>query len=61
MNRLEGIIATLDYLLSTKRKKHIIGGVLMSMSLLFAGLAVTVTTLKQAEEERSEEDEQYIE
>ena len=61
MNRLEGIIATLDYLLSTKRKKHIIGGVLMSMSLLFAGLAVTVTTLKQNEEERSEEDEQYIE
>ena len=61
MHRLEGVVATLDYLLSTKRKKHIIGGILMSVSLLFAGLAVTVTTLKQNEEERSEEDEQYIE
>ena len=51
MNRLEGVIATLDYLLSTKRKRHIMGGILMSASLLFAGLAFTVITLKQEEQE----------
>ena len=58
MNRLEGVIASLDYLLNSKRKRHIMGGILMSASLLFAGLAVTVITLKQEEQEN---EEQYIE
>lgn len=60
MNRLEGVIATLDYLLSTKRKRHIMGGILMSASLLFAGLAFTVITLKpedKADLEQENEDE----
>lgn len=52
MNRLEGIIATLDYLTNTKRKRHIIGGILLSSSLLFAGLAFTVITLKPEKEEQ---------
>lgn len=59
MNRLEGVIASLDYLLSTKRKRHIMGGFLMSASMLFAGLAITVLTLKQ--EQENLDDEQYIE
>ena len=60
MNRLEGVLASLDYLLGNKRKRHIIGGVLMSTSLLFAGLAVTVMTLK-TEKEKVENNEQWIE
>lgn len=60
MNRLEGVLASLDYLLGNKRKRHIIGGVLMSTSLLFAGLAVTVMTLK-VEKENEENNEQWIE
>lgn len=60
MNRLEGVLASLDYLLGNKRKRHIIGGVLMSTSLLFAGLAVTVMTLK-TEKEKEENNEQWIE
>ena len=59
MNRLEGIMASLDYLLNSKRKRHIMGGILMSASLLFAGLAFTIVTLKQ--EENNNDDEQYIE
>lgn len=58
MNRLEGVMASLDYLLNTKRKRHIMGGILMSASLLFAGLAVTIVTLKQ-EEDKGNDDEQY--
>lgn len=54
MNRLEGLVATLDYLLSTKRKRHIIGGILLSSSLLFAGLAFTVITLKPEEQENED-------
>ena len=56
MNRLEGVIATLDYLLSTKRKRHIMGGILMSASLLFAGLAFTVITLKPEENQDLEQE-----
>lgn len=57
MHKLEGMIASLDYLLVTPRKRHITGGILISVSLLFAGLAITVISL------RSEEDidEKFIE
>ena len=62
MNRLEGVIASLEYLLNNKKKRHIMGGILMSASLLFAGLAFTVITLKtDKEEEDLNNDEQYIE
>lgn len=60
MNRLEGIMASLEYLLNNKKKRHIMGGILMSASLLFAGLAVTIITLKQ-EENNDYDNEQYIE
>lgn len=39
----------LDHTLNTKKKRHIAGGILMSISLLFGGLAVTVITLKTEE------------
>ena len=49
MERLEAVISTLDYALYSKRRKHIVGGILFSISLLFGGLAVTVITLKEVE------------
>lgn len=61
MNKLEGIMATLDYLMSTKRKRHIAGGLLLSASLLFAGLAFTVITLKQEKENEDEYEHGFIE
>lgn len=50
MDRLEIILTTLDYSLNTRRKRHIAGGVLMSVALLFGGLAVTVMSLKSEEQ-----------
>lgn len=47
----------LDHSLSTKKRRHIAGGVLMSVSLLFGGLAVTVLTLKADENEGKDADE----
>lgn len=52
MDRLEEIISMLDHALNTKRKRHIAGGVLMSVSLLFGGLAITIMTIKNENEER---------
>ncbi|GHV47409.1 hypothetical protein FACS189499_04890 [Clostridia bacterium] len=46
MDGLENLISMLDYVLDTKRKRHITGGILISVSLLFGGLAFTVMTLK---------------
>lgn len=49
MDRLEHILSMLDHSLNTKKKRHIAGGVLMSISMLFGGLAITVITLKTEE------------
>ena len=57
MNRFEEIICMMEHALNTKTKKHIAGGLLLSISLLFGGLAVTIITLKTEEDER----EKYIE
>ena len=35
MDILEEILTMLDYALDTKRKRHIVGGILMNVSLLF--------------------------
>lgn len=51
MEGLDNIIAMLDYMLNTKRKRHIVGGILISMSALFGGLAITAMTIKQEDEE----------
>lgn len=45
MYRLEEILSMLDQSLSTKKKRHIVGGVLLSISLLFGGLAFTIITI----------------
>jgi len=51
MDGLENVISVLDYVLDTKRKRHITGGILLSASLLFGGLALTVMTIQNEEDE----------
>ncbi len=46
MDAIEGIVNSLDYILDTRRKRHIMGGILLSTSLFLGGLAVTVMTIK---------------
>lgn len=52
MENFEAIISMLDFTLNSKRKRHIAGGILLSVSMLFGGLALTAMTL------RTEEDKQ---
>lgn len=56
MDRLEHILTTLNYLMGTKRKRHIVGGIMLSVSMLFGGLALTVITIKNEEQEDDEQD-----
>ena len=57
MDRLNHIVAMLEKTLETRTKRHILGGALISVSLLFSGLALTVMTLKIDEKEIMDEDE----
>lgn len=47
IENFEAFISLLDYSLDTRRKQHIAGGILLSISLLFGGLAFTTMTLKE--------------
>lgn len=51
MDIFGAVITEIDYLLDTRRKRHIVGGILISLALLCGGLAVTVGTLKEEEHE----------
>lgn len=55
MEYLDNFICMIDSMLDSKRKRHITGGILLSAALLFGGLAVTVVTIKEAEEEDYDE------
>ena len=49
MNQIDSIIALIDESLDSYRKRHIVGGILLSISLLFGGLAITTITIKSEE------------
>lgn len=49
MDRLEELLSMLDNALNTRKKRHIVGGILLSVSLFFGGLAATIMTLKTEE------------
>jgi hypothetical protein len=49
--RIEEILSILEQSLNTHKKRHIVGGVLLSVSLLFGGLAVTIITIKSEEDD----------
>lgn len=52
MDSLENVFLFLDYLTDTQRKRHVVGGVLMSVSLFFGGLAFTLMTVKGGPDEK---------
>lgn len=50
MEKIKRFVSTIEHVLSTKKKRHIIGGILLSASIFFGGLAITVLTTKIEEE-----------
>ena len=55
MERAKRFISTLEHLVSTKKKRHIVGGILLSASIFLGGLALTVMSTN-VEENNNEED-----
>lgn len=56
MDGLGNFISMLDYILDSPRKRHITGGILLSVSMLFGGLAVTVVTIRNEDKGRKEDE-----
>ena len=54
MNGIGNFISMLDFVLDSKRKRHITGGILLSASL-FGGLALTVMTINNEEDNTNEQ------
>lgn len=59
MERAKRLLSTIEHLISTKRKRHIIAGALLSTALFAGGLAATVLSIKI--EERDEYGQIYEE
>lgn len=53
MEGLNSILTMLDFAIDTERKRHIAGGILLSVSILFGGLAFTVMTTKMVIEKEN--------
>lgn len=55
MDHAKRLIATLEHLVSTKKKRHIVGGMLLSASIFLGGLALTVMSTKVEENYNEQE------
>ena len=51
MDRIDMTVSVLDNVLNSKRKRHIAGGILLSVSLLFGGLAFTALSIGTEDED----------
>lgn len=54
MEKWEENLSILDDILRSKKRRHITGGILISIALFFGGLAVTVITIKDNNESEDE-------
>lgn len=52
MERAKRLLSTIEHLLSTKRKRHIVAGSLLSAALFMGGLAGTILSIKVDEYEQ---------
>ena len=49
MESIANLISMLDYVVDSKRKRHITGGLLLSAALLFGSMAITIMSIKDEE------------
>lgn len=55
MERTKKLLSTIEHLISTKRRRHIIAGVLLNAVLFADGLAATVLSIKIDEKDECEQ------
>lgn len=55
MERAKRLLSTIEHLISTKRRRHIVAGALLSTALFAGGLAATVLSIKIDERDEYEQ------
>ena len=53
MESIANLISMLDYVVDSKRKRHITGGLLLSAALLFGSMAITIMSIKDEEDDNA--------
>lgn len=51
MESIANLTSMLDYVVDSKRKRHITGGLLLSAALLFGSMAITIMSIKDEEDD----------
>ena len=51
MDRARRVVLTIEHLINSKTKQHIVGGLLFSVSVFLGALATTVLTMKVEQEQ----------
>lgn len=51
---INNILNAMNYILNTNTKRHLVGGMLLSVSLMVGGLALTIMTMKKEETDDNE-------
>lgn len=47
MHEVNNTVDAIEIMLDTPRKRHIVGGVLISLAFMLGGLAITALTIKE--------------
>lgn len=58
MDIIMEVMSTIDYMLETETRQHIIGGALLSASIFFGGLAFTIMTMSSRKNRKENKNEQ---
>lgn len=56
LDYIKETVEAIDSILNTGRRRHLVGGTLIGLSLLFGTLALTVMTTKTEQETKEEHD-----
>lgn len=56
MDKVKRLVLTVEHLISTKTKQHIVGGILFSVSVFLGALATTVLTMKISSTDNLQQD-----
>lgn len=51
MHEVNQTVDAIDLMLDTRKKRHIVGGVLISLAFMLGGLAITALTIKEEDDE----------
>ena len=56
MEKIEMLLDLMEYVTKSRKRKHFVGGLLLSAAFFFAGIAVTTMTISLEDNEQDQEE-----